>query len=468
MRRACSYVLLLPLLVGTLLVACSGPETNADPTATTTPTATPTVTSTATLPPTPTATEPPPTATATRAPTATASPTATQPEATPTQPEPTATPSPTITPTPTPPPVTSVQVDQLAVTAQEVGSGFTQPDYVTHAGDGTGRVFVLEKLGTIKLLDGSVFLDIQSRVVSPPIMTYDQEQGLLGLAFHPRYEENGLFYVHYNDLNGNHVISRFASLPDSRGDPNSEYVLLTEAQPEVNFVGGMLTFGLDGYLYIGMGTGGTLTSYQFLAQDPNSLMGKILRIDVDSGEPYGIPPDNPYAAGGGRPEVWLLGLRNPWRFSFDRATGDLYIGAPGQGQREWIEYLPAGSQAGVTLRWPFMEGSICWVNAQPCDTSAFPVPIVEYQTYSNGGCAIIGGYVYRGTEFPGMQAAYIYGDYCGGQVYAAGRDAGGVWRTAELLRIDGFVGSFGEDEAGNIYVCDIGGGRIYRLMPRTQ
>jgi glucose/arabinose dehydrogenase len=262
-------------------------------------------------------------------------------------------------------------------------------------------------------------------------------------------------------------VSRFFSLPDSRGDPAGEQVLFTLPQPETNFVGGMLTFGPDGYLYIGLGTGGTLTSYQFLAQDPYSYYGKILRIDVDSGEPYAIPPDNPFVNGGGLPEVWVLGLRNPWRFSFDRATGDLYIGAPGQGQREWIEYLPAGSQAGVTLRWPWLEGSICWVNAPGCDLSAFPVPIVEYQTYSNGGCAIIGGYVSRGTEFPALQGAYLYGDYCGGQVYAAGRDAGGVRRTTELLRIDGFISSFGEDEAGNLYVCDIGGGRVYRLVPRT-
>jgi glucose/arabinose dehydrogenase len=351
---------------------------------------------------------------------------------------------------------------RLTLAAERVGAGFSEPLLLTHAPDGS--LYVLEKVGRVKTLDGAVFLDISGRVTSPPLRSYEREQGLLGLAFHPRFAENGYLYVHYNGAGGRHVLSRFTAR-DGRADPGSEKVLLTQDQPETNFNGGMILFGADGYLYMGLGTGGTAVRLQDLAQNLGSLLGKILRIDVDSGDPYAVPPDNPFVGrgGGARGEVWAYGLRNPYRFSFDRATGDLFVASPGQFTREWVNRQPGGTPGGRNFGWPVLEGSLCW-NATTCDRRGLEPAILEYNTYDGGNCAIIGGYVYRGRRSPLLDGAYLFGDFCGGRVYAAARGESGVWVRHELLRVGGLISSFGEDREGEVYVTDISNGIVYRLV----
>lgn len=379
--------------------------------------------------------------------------------------EPTAPDTPTTPAEETSPPVTDFDPGAVTVSYREVGSGFEQPVFVTGADDGSGRIFVLEKVGRVRLLDGTTVLDIRDRVVQTGVFGYEHEQGMLGLAFHPQFGENGYLYVHYNDTAGDHVFSRFTMSPDGTVDPTTEFVFLTMDQPEVNFQGGMLLFGADGYLYMGTGTGGTAVELQHQAQDLGSLYGKILRIDVDTGDPYGIPPDNPFVdVDGARPEVWTYGLRNPWRFAFDTATGDLYIGGPGQFTEEWIDYAPVGEQAGENFGWPMYEGTQCWEDwVGPCDPAGLRFPVLTYPTYANGNCVVIGGYVYRGTASPLLNGAYFFGDFCSGRVWAGWRDPGDTWQMTEVFQIDGFVGSFGEDDAGEVYVCDINNGVIYLI-----
>jgi glucose/arabinose dehydrogenase len=490
---------LLILVAALALAACQGPgaRTPTPPLPSATPAAPPpTVPAAApapTTPPSPTAasTVAPPSSAATAAPTApptaAASPSATRPPTTPpttrtaaaaTSTPPAATaapPKPTaasVPPTavPTKPaaaakpsaPSAPFNPARLTLTAERVGAGFSEPLFLTHAPDGS--LYVLEKVGRVKTLDGGLFLDISGRVTSPPLRSYEREQGLLGLAFHPRFAENGYLYVHYNGAGGRHVLSRFTAR-DGRADPGSEKVLLTQEQPETNFNGGMIVFGADGYLYLGLGTGGTAVRLQDLAQNLGSLLGKILRIDVNSGDPYAVPPDNPFVGrgGGARGEVWAYGLRNPYRFSFDRATGDLFVASPGQFTREWVNRQPGGTPGGRNFGWPVLEGSICW-NAATCDRRGLEPAILEYNTYDGGNCAIIGGYVYRGRRSPLLDGVYLFGDFCGGRVYAAARGESGAWVRHELLRIGGLISSFGEDRDGEVYVTDISNGIVYRLV----
>ncbi len=344
----------------------------------------------------------------------------------------------------------------------QVGSGFTHPLFVTHAGDGSGRIYVLEKLGRIRLLDGTTVLDIRDRVKSPDLGPYEEEQGFLGIAFHPSFRTNGYVYAHYIDAQGGHVLSRFTARPDGQMDRANEKVLFTLAQPEPTFNGGMVAFGPDKYLYLGLGTGGIPTERQFLAQNLGSLFGKILRLDVDRGDPYGIPADNPFVQfTGARPEVWAYGLRNPYRFSFDRLNGDLYVGGPGHATREWVNYVPAQLRSGQNLGWPILEGTLCW-GVPTCDRRGLLLPIVEYE-HTGGNCVIVGGNVYRGQRYPTLSGAYFYGDFCSGRIWAAARNGAGVWSATEMTRMAGMVGSFGEDEAGELYVTDIKNGLVYRL-----
>jgi glucose/arabinose dehydrogenase len=341
-----------------------------------------------------------------------------------------------------------------------IADGYDKPLYLTHSGDGTGRLFILEQRGKIRIIDSEFkqintpFLDISSKVKS------GGERGLLGLAFHPSYGENGFFYVHYSDLRGDTVISRFKVSGDPNlANPNSEDVLLTTDQPFGNHNGGQIAFGPDGYLYIGLGDGGAGGDPMENGQDPSTLLGTILRINVDEGLPYTIPNSNPFFnIPTARPEVWAYGLRNPWRFSFDRAKGDIFIGDVGQNQWEEINYQPADSKGGENYGWNQMEGNHCFVSG--CSPEAYVPAFAEYS--HSDGCSVTGGYIYRGALDPQIYGTYFYGDYCSGRIWILFETGDGEWVNEFWMRTSFSISSFGEDEAGEIYVIDYDGG-IYWL-----
>jgi glucose/arabinose dehydrogenase len=343
-----------------------------------------------------------------------------------------------------------------------VSDDLRSPVYVTHAGDGSGRLFVVEKGGTIALLRNGQraprpFLDITALVNSS-----GSEQGLLGLAFHPDYAHNGRFFVYYTARNGDNTLARYevSNDPDV-ADAATGTVLFAQADPAPNHNGGMLAFGPDTYLYVGMGDGGSAGDPWGNGQKRSVLLGKLLRLDVDHGDPYAIPPDNPWASGGdARPEIWAYGLRNPWRFSFDRATGDLYIGDVGQGQYEEIDFQPAGEPGGRNYGWNIREGMHCF-RSQNCDTNGLIDPISEYG--HEFGCSITGGYVYRGAAIPQFQGTYVYGDYCSGLIWTLKQTVPGQWAQSDLLDSKLGISSFGEDEVGELYLTDLGGG-LYQFV----
>jgi hypothetical protein len=255
---------------------------------------------------------------------------------------------------------------------------------------------------------------------------------------------------------------RTSTDPD-RAAPAPAQVLLAIEQPFATHNGGTLRFGPDHLLYVGMGDGGAANDPGNRAQDPQSLLGKLLRIDVDAAAPYAIPAGNPFARGGGRPEIFARGLRNPWKFAFDRATGDLYIGDVGQDVREEIDYLPAGQGSGANFGWRAMEGTRCTglAASEPCGGAALTLPVFEYG--HDQGCSVTGGYVYRGTDAPSLSGRYVFGDYCSGEVWALGRRADGVWHAERVLEGVGALTTFGEDEQGNLYFADAARGTVQRL-----
>lgn len=345
---------------------------------------------------------------------------------------------------------------------EEVAGGFRQPTFVTHAGDGSGRLFVLEQAGLIRILSGGSalpepFLDIRSLVRS------GGEQGLLGLAFHPRYTENGRFFVYYTATNSDNTVAEYRVSGDpNRADPATARVLYAVPDFAPNHNGGMLAFGPDGYLYVGHGDGGGGGDPQRTAQNFQSLLGKILRIDVDGAGPYAIPPDNPFAGrADARGEIWAYGLRNPWRFSFDRATGDLWIADVGQNQLEEIDFQPAGGRGGQNYGWSIMEGNQCFRPTTGCDQSSLVQPVAVYGR--DQGISVTGGYVYRGAAYPVMAGGYFYADYGSGRIWSLYRDGSGAWRPTEMLKQDARASSFGEDEAGELYLVGLDTGAIYRL-----
>jgi glucose/arabinose dehydrogenase len=389
---------------------------------------------------------------------------------------PTPSPSPTSTPTasPQPSPTATATPEGIADLAdlrlelQLVTGGLVDPVGLANAGDGSGRLFVVEKAGRIRVLqDGALLpaplLDITGRVGSE-----QSEQGLLGLAFHPAFATNGLFYVNYTDRQGDTVVSRF-SMAEGWGpssppvaDPASEAPLLTLDQPAGNHNGGHLAFGPDGYLYIGTGDGGGAGDRYGNGQNGATLLGAMLRIDVDGGEPYAIPADNPFVGDPGvRDEIWALGLRNPWRYSFDRATGDLYIADVGQNAYEEVHLEPAGDAGGRNYGWPIMEANHCYPADQECDRSGLTLPLLEYGR--SQGCSVTGGYVYRGQSFPGLQGVYLFGDFCTGRIWGVDARADES-QVVELAQIDAQVSSFGEDERGEIYLLDLGRGELFKLL----
>ena len=346
-----------------------------------------------------------------------------------------------------------------------VVTGLNLPVDVENAGDGSGRLFLVEKQGRILILQNGLllstpFLDIQTQVDSR-----GTEQGLLGLAFHPNYLQQGTFFVNYIDLNGNTVVARFhvSSSDPNRADPGSEVDILRVHQPYPNHNGGGLTFGPDGTLYIGLGDGGSERDPNRIGQSLQTLLGKMLRINVDAGAAYGIPPDNPFAAGGGRPEIWAYGLRNPWRFSFDRLTGDLYIADVGQDAWEEVDFVQAGTPGGLNFGWSYYEGLHPYQDQPPLNT-AFAWPVAEYSHAD--GCAVTGGYVYRGASLPEWRGIYLFGDYCSGTVWGLIHTAGQPFQMKTLFETGAMITTFGLDESGEIYLVDYGSGTLLRLMKR--
>ena len=341
----------------------------------------------------------------------------------------------------------------------EITNGLERPLLLTNANDGTNRMFVVEqggKIWSMTVVDGTIqkqaFLD-----VSGIISTNGNERGLLGLAFHPQFKTNGQFFINYTDVNGNTVVARYNVLASDPtvGDPNSASFVIQIKQPFPNHNGGNLTFGPDGYLYIGMGDGGSQGDPNGNGQSKKALLGKLLRLDIDSAQPYAAPKDNPAATDPNfAPEVWAYGFRNPWRFTFDRLTGDLYIGDVGQNQWEEINFQAAGTAGGANYGWNIMEGSHRYSGEPVKD--GLTAPIAEY-SHNEGGCSITGGYVYRGETLKALNGVYLFADYCSGKIWSTFRDASSTWQTNLFKATDFAIPSFGQDESGELYVVNQGG-----------
>ena len=352
---------------------------------------------------------------------------------------------------------------------QLVASPVTSAVYVAHAGDDSGRLFIVEQGGRIKIWDGTnllatPFLNIANLVL------FAGEQGLLSVAFHPGYKTNGNFYVYFTNPDGSsNVVVQFTASPASANTVNTntmQTVLRISHPTNDNHNGGQLQFGPDGYLYIGTGDGGSGCDPPNNAQTLGSLLGKMLRLDVDNfSTNYTIPPSNPFiATNGARPEIWAYGLRNPWRFSFDRLTGDLFIGDVGQVLREEIDFRPASSTGGENYGWRLYEGFLTNTCSVTFSNVPTVLPILDYD-HSSSRCAVMGGYRYRGTKIPPLYGTYLYADECGGQVYGAITNLSGAWMTI-LTNSTGFtVTTFGEDQAGEVYLSRYEtAGSIYRVV----
>lgn len=345
------------------------------------------------------------------------------------------------------------------------GSGFSAPVFVTAPPGDTLRLFVVEQSGLIRIVRADTTLTAPFLDLVDSITTVGGEQGLLGLAFHPQYATNGYLFVHYSNQAGDTRIVRYqvSAAPDV-ADPASASPVLSVAQPFPNHNGGMIAFGPDGYLYIALGDGGSGGDPQGHGQNSGSLLGKILRIDVDGAAPYAVPPTNPFVGvAGSRGEIWSLGLRNPWRFSFDRADGTMYIGDVGQNQIEEIDVEPSGA-GGRNYGWNITEGDGCY-SAAVCSVAGLTAPVHQY-THADG-CSVTGGYVYRGTRMPALQGTYFYADYCGGWVRSF------RWQGAQAVEhrdwaalAGGNISSFGQDGRGELYVVRHGG-TIHRVVEAT-
>lgn len=357
--------------------------------------------------------------------------------------------------------------NRVSVTLDPIVTGLQRPVAVRVAGDGSGRLFIVEQAGRVRTVDGgglrpTPFLDIRDRIRDSA-----NEQGLLGLAFHPDYVNNGRFFVNYTDLAGDTVVAEYARSdgdPDW-SDPSSEAIIMSIQQPFSNHNGGDIAFGPDGYLWIATGDGGSGGDPQGNGQNQQTLLGKLLRVDIDNGSTYTIPPDNPFADDPGtRDEIWALGLRNPWRFSFDRESGDLYIGDVGQSQWEEINFESRSDRGGNNFGWNTMEGSRCYQSSN-CSTDSLTPPVAEYSHAS--GCSVTGGYVYRGSRFPDLNGLYLYGDFCSGTLWALAQ-AGTVVRTVAVVAETGVaIASFGEDEDGELYLTDLVSGTVFMVTGRA-
>lgn len=357
---------------------------------------------------------------------------------------------------------TTTTLPLLGLSYEKVAEGLSFPIFVD-APPGDPRIFIATKDGRIHIMkDGRLllepFLDIAELVLN------SNEQGFLGMAFHPSYADNGLFYVHYSDRFGDTrlVEYRVSDIPDL-ADPETARQLLSIVQPASNHNGGMLAFGPDGYLYLALGDGGGANDRFGNGQRPDTLLGTILRLDSGGGDPYGIPSDNPFVGGGGAPEVWAFGLRNPWRFSFD---GDLiYIGDVGQNAWEEITVAPAAA-GGLNHGWPITEGLHCFSPSSGCDQAGLTLPVLEYS--HSDGCSVTGGYVYRGAAIPELDGHYFYSDWCGGWLrsfrYENGQAVDQRDWTEQVGQLAS-VASFGTDSAGELYVTTAAGD-VWKLVPQ--
>ena len=359
--------------------------------------------------------------------------------------------------------------DQSQYTWQEIVAGLDNPLFVTHAGDGSGRLFAVEQTGFILIVENGAlnprpFLDVSLLLSDDVLQGGYSERGLLGLAFHPNYEQNGYLYISHTDKQGHSVLARYqtSSANPNIADVESRAELLTVEQPFADHNGGHIAFGPDGYLYFGVGDGGNPQLLNHNSQDPTALLGKLLRLDVDTA-PYTIPTTNPFVDDPQfAPEIWAMGLRNPWRFSFDRATGDLYIGDVGQWQWEEVNFQPASSPGGENYGWSAFEATHRYEEFAETETlhSEMTAPILEYPHAQ--GCSVTGGYVYRGNALPDLRGTYFHGDYCTGFIWTAYRDEAENWHRDTFEDSDYIISSFGEDEQGEIYLVDYKGA-IYRL-----
>lgn len=356
-------------------------------------------------------------------------------------------------------------IASAALTTKLIANGLNKPVAITHANDHSNRLFITQQSGEILIHDGISILPTPFLNISA-ITLCCGEQGLLSVAFHPNYATNKLFFVNRTNLQGNTVVSRFqASASPNIANVNSRRTILTIVQPFDNHQGGQLQFGPDGYLYIGTGDGGSAGDPGNRAQNLKSLLGKMLRIDINKGLPYSIPSDNPFVpTSDARAEIWAYGLRNPWRFSFDRRTGQLFIADVGQKNWEEINLQPANSAGGENYGWRLMEGKHCFNPATNCvQDRILKRPIIEYP-HTLGDCAVIGGYRYRGKAIMSFTGAYVFGDFCTGRIWRADFDIfNKKWVVNLLADTDYRISAFGEDEAGELYFADFLGGSIYKI-----
>lgn len=351
-------------------------------------------------------------------------------------------------------------------------TGLDRPVTVIDAADGSERLFIPTLPGRIRVWDGERLLDEPFLDIRDRVDCCLGERGMVGLAFHPDFAENGFFYVTYDGPDEVARVSRFRVSDDpNRSNGSSERVLLRVPQPFPQHNLGQLAFGPDGYLYIGSGDGGSAGDPMNNAQDLSTLLGKILRIDVDGGFPYAVPPDNPFVdTPGARGEIWAYGIRNAWRFTFDRANGDLYLGDVGQDGWEEIDYQPGDSPGGENYGWRRMEGSSCFDPPEGCNDGSLTLPILEYPHFAGEtdlGCrSVTGGYRYRGPPAPTLPRFYIFGDFCTAEIFGARRNAAGAWVRSRLFDGDFLLVSFGEDLSGRLYAVDFRGGTVYRIVGR--
>ena len=370
----------------------------------------------------------------------------------------------------------------ISLSSIQIANGFTKPVYVCQPPGDNDRLFVLEQKGIIKIIKNGKtvrkpYADLRNKVHNP--ITPGDERGLLGLAFHANYQNNGFVYINYSDKNDHTIVSRFrvASDPD-RLDTKSEKVLIKLKQPFSNHNGGHMEFGPDGYLYISVGDGGKWGDPYNNAQNLGNLFGKILRIDVDTGDPYAIPDDNPFINNeDAKDEIWLYGLRNVWRFSFDWGKGDVYLGDVGQDLWEEIDFVAAENAGGQNFGWRVMEGNHCYNPKEDCEPTG-ELPIFEYPNDANymkiligmdepnvDGCSVTGGYVYRGSAISELQGTYFFADYCSGNIWTFKEKNGKATefqnRTEEISLGGGgftnYISSFGEDNNGELYIVDYNG-----------